>query len=383
MLLLNLNIRVLNKWLLCLFVFSIAFERAFPFLPGMSYPKFIGILYVTSLLCNPAYLRLLKQLQIPSIIFIFFLLFLFMNFLNGGIFEYGVGKIDTSFLLNIALVLFLLVHEKMEQYILPKSLIFFFFGYLFLVLAYYLGYYQVGIGGRVRIGAALPNSLAFFGVFAVCSSFILSSIYRNRSIFTKLFQVISILMIISLVLATGSRSAFISLVLVFGVFLFCSNTNRLGFVLLGVIFIPIFFLSSAILTERIAVTATEGDLGGRLAIILFVTELIYENPLWGIGKLQYDFLAEKYFGYSPSPHNVFLETYLYGGLAAFTAWLAILFKLLRTAFNQYKATGIFNSLILLPPILLMGVSGQIFNNSIVFLVIAVILSTNKHIKHAQ
>ena len=382
MFLLDLDIRTFNRALLFLFAFTLAFERAFPFLPSLSYPKLFAILYVGSLFCNPNFLRTFNKLIVPKSVILLFALFLFLNFLNPSLFEYGITKIDQSLLLNILLFWFLLIHERIDKGILSKSLFFFFFGYLFLVLAYFLGFYDVGVGGRVSIGAALPNSLAFFGVFAIASSIISSKQDYFRSSFIRALFFLSSLSIIPLILATGSRSGAIALFLVYGIYIILSGTRRLLslFLLGGLIFL--IFIFSDVLVDRLINTAETGDLGGRLMIILFCLDLILQNPIFGVGESQYEYLAVKTFGYSPSPHNVFLETYLFGGLMGLILWLTLCYKGVKVAFQEYFAHSTVNSFLLLPPILLMGVSGQVFNNTIVFLVFAVIMSYQKDLKNA-
>ena len=152
----------------------------------------------------------------------------------------------------------------------------------------------------------------------------------------------------------------------------------LSIVLLGFIF----YAGAGVITERVVNSATTGDLGGRMAIILFCIDVISSNPIFGVGAIQYDILAQRTFGNSPSPHNVFLQTYLYGGIVALSIWTWILLKLFRVAYKLYIRSGSFTCLMLLPPIFLMGVSGQVFNNSLVFLVFAVIISHQSLLKHA-
>ena len=81
-------------------------------------------------------------------------------------------------------------------------------------------------------------------------------------------------------------------------------------------------------------TATTGDLGGRLAIVLFCVELMSQNPIFGLGELKYEDLAFRAFGYSPSPHNVFLETYILWRNFALGLWLLLCSKLIVRAFKR-------------------------------------------------
>ena len=85
-------------------------------------------------------------------------------------------------------------------------------------------------------------------------------------------------------------------------------------------------------------------------------------------------MAELQLGISPSPHNVFLEVLLYGGVWAGILWIFVIYKTCSAALRKYRFSGQLSGLLLLPPILINAVTGQLFNNSLIFLLIAVIIA---------
>ena len=370
------NFNFLNKALLFIFAFTLAFERAFPFLPGLSFPKAAAILYLASLILNPSYMRVLLEIKANKLIFMLLGIWLLLNVFNGGLLKYGIEDLDIPFFLNIALVWILLNHERLDPGILEKALIYFSLGYFCLVIIYYLGFYQTLSNGRVLIGKALPNALGMGGVFAICGALKLLRMRFNYSFFVKPLICIGALMIISLILATGSRSSLLALVFVVGIFFFWSSIKvKLGLIIVGIILIPLALPFFSIIIERSSSTIENVEFGGRLMYWVFMLEVISQNILLGVGQGGYNFLTNLQFGHSPSPHNVFVEVFILGGLTAFVLWLWLLKVVLAQGLYSIRYEKNLTKLMLAPPILLIGVSGQIFNNSLVFYVFALIFST--------
>ena len=298
------------------------------------------------------------------------------NVFSGGLVKYSLEELDIPFFLNIALVWILLNHERLDPGILEKALIYFSLGYFCLVIIYYLGFYQINADGRVSIGQALPNALGMGGVFAISGALKLLTMRFNHSFFLKPLICIGALMIISLILATGSRSSFLALFFVAGIFFFWSSAKvKLGLIAAGIILIPLALPFFSVIIERSSSTIENAEFGGRLVYWVFMLDVISQNILFGVGQGGYNFLTELQFGYSPSPHNVFVEVFILGGITAFILWLWLLKVVLAQGLYSIRYEKNLTKLMLVPPILLIGLSGQIFNNSLVFYVLALIFST--------
>jgi len=372
----DINLKQINRVLLYIFVFSIAFERAFPFLPGISFPKAISIIYVISLCMNQDYLRLLLRGKVNSVVLALFGTFLLTNIFNAGLFSSETMKpLNVSFVLNTLLIWVLLHHEKLDPGVLERVLIFFSIGYLMLVLAHYLGFSQQGITGRVFIGGALPNNLGINGVIAICGLLIFANNTNVISILRASFIFLAALLTLTLVLATGSRSAVLSFVAVILIYFAHSRKSaQLLFITATIALFPLAIETFSVLADRATSTIENVEIGGRIAIYLFVFNIISSNFIFGVGRSGYDALAELQFGVSPSPHNVFLEAFLYGGIWAGILWLFVIYKTCSIAFSKYKNLGQLSGLLLLPPLLMNAMSGQLFNNSLIFLLIAIIIA---------
>jgi O-antigen ligase len=372
----DVKLKQINRVLLYIFVFSIAFERAFPFLTGLSFPKAVSIIYFISLCMNQDYLRLLLRGKVNSVVLALFGTFLITNIFNAGLFSSETMKsLNVSFVLNTLLIWVLLHHEKLDPGVLERTIIFFSIGYLLLVLAYYLGFYQTGTTGRVFIGNALPNNLGINGVIAICGLLIFANNTNVISVLRGSFILLAALLTLTLVLATGSRSAALSLVVVILIYLVHSRKSvQLLSLTAAIVLFPLAIETFNVLADRAFSTIENVELGGRIAIYLFVFNIISSNYIFGVGRSGYDALAELQFGFSPSPHNVFLEVFLYGGIWAGILWLFVIYKTCSVAFSKYKILGQLSGLLLLPPLLMNALSGQIFNNSLIFLLIAIIIA---------
>lgn len=372
------NLTVINRFLLYLFAFSLAFERAYPFLPGLSFPKAVAIIYFLSLFLNANYVEFFFKIKVNKLILLLFGIWLLLNFFNQSYMQFQFIDLDISFLLNIALLWLLLNHQALEPKILINSLIYFSLGYLCLVFLYYLGIYQTQINGRVYMGSALPNALGMSGVIAFSGFLRLINTSYNGSLFIKPFIVIAAIMTTTLILATGSRSAALSLIFVLGVyFVWSSAKSRIALLIIGLSLIPTFLSSFEVIVDRSMSTIENAEFGGRLNYWFFMIDVISNNIALGVGQHYYDLLTENQFGYSPSPHNVFVEVFIMGGICAFFLWLWTLKLLITHALNSFKLEKNITSLVLLPPIFLVAISGQIFNNSLLFFIFALIISSDQ------
>jgi len=367
---------MINRVLLYIFVFSLAFERAFPFLPGLSFPKAISIMYLVSLCMNQDYLRLVFGGKINSVVLALFGVFLLTNIFNAGLFSSQIMKpLDVSFVLNTLLLWVLLLHEKLDPGVLERALFFFSIGYLVLVLAHYLGFSQEGTTGRIFIGGALPNNLGINGVIAICGLLMFANNTNRMTILRAGFIFLATLLTLTLVLATGSRSALLSFVVV--ILIYFSHSRKavqLLFLTTAIVLFPLAIETFTVLADRAISMIENVEIGGRIAIYVFVLNIILSNVIFGVGRSGYDALANFQFGFSPSPHNVFLEVFLYGGIWAEILWLFVIYKICSITFRKYKILGRYSGLLLLSPLLMNAVSGQLFNNSLIFLMIAIIIA---------
>ena len=359
-------------------VFSIVFERVFPFLDSMSYTKLLVLIYLVLLSLNQNFYTTL--LQVNKIVVFLLIVFFFTNVVNlNTLAIQHIENFNFTFLFNVLFLWVLLTHEKLNPGVLNSSLPFFVIGYMFLVFLTFFGYYDSLSNGRIYIGGSLPNNLAFNGLYVLGFFLLFLSGFRVKSFLLKSLIAFIVISIIILILNTGSRSAFLSLLIMFVVFL-VFNKKKLILLSILITISFIFYENFSVIIERLNSTFLSGEIGGRWKIINFSLDLISSNFIFGVGPDQFDLLSEAKFGYSPSPHNVFLEVYLYGGLIAFALTVCIFYKLIKYTYKSYRLNGNYFYLILVPPFVIQALSGQVFNNKIIFFLFAIIISSQSNYK---
>ena len=366
----------LTRIILFIVLFSFIFERVFPFLDNMSYSKLVILVYLAMLsLQQNFYIAFFSRVN--KIVVLLLILFLLTNIFNGGLLiSQDIKSLDFSFLFNILFLWVLLTHEKLDPGILNSSLFFYVIGYLILVLFYFFGYYDILSNGRVYIGGSLPNNLALNGVYAVSFLLLFLERVKKKSFLLMLSIFFAVILFTMLIASTGSRSGFLSLLMVFLIYLIFARRNmKLIMLSISIIIILVFYENFSVIVERFSSFLSSGEIGGRRHTIDFSLNLISSNFIFGVGREQFDLLSNSVFGYSPSPHNVLLEVFLYGGVFAFLCLVSIIFKLIQISYKSYKLSNSYSYVILIPPLMFQALSGQIFNSKVVFLVLAVIISS--------
>jgi O-antigen ligase len=344
---------------------------------NVSYSKLIIIVYLSSLLLNISLYTVLVS-RVNRTVVVLLVVFLLTNILNGGLFiEQDIKDLDWSFLFNILFLWMLFSHNKLDPGVLHNSLIFLVIGYLILAFLYVFGVHDINpISGRVYMGGSLPNNLAFNGLYALSIMLLLFERIKIKSFVLGVFIFSAAILMINLIIVTGSRSAIIALLFVLLIYLFFLNKSmRLIKLFMIIILISIFYENYPIVVERFSTSISTGDIGGRYNIYILMLDIISSNPIFGIGRAHFDTLSSAVFGHSPSPHNVFFEVFLYGGAFASLLLVYIFYNIIRISYESYKLTNSYSYLILIPPLILQALTQQLFNNKIFFLLLAVIIAS--------
>lgn len=373
-----------NRYLLYLYAFVLVFERILPIIQGLSLPKAAILIYGASLMLNPKFYR--ESYKVPPEFLALLALFLLLNILNGGLFfTERFRSLDQALFFNILSVWLIYSHNKIDPFVIRKSLYFFTLGISVVVIMSSLGIYDIEPqSGRLSINGSLPNSLGFNCVYGILFFVMIYETYKARSMQTnpneRLFLPIALLFMFAafyILILTGSRSAFLALIGALFIFTLVKyKVSYAMFLFLIAAFIIFTIGAGGVLILRLTDSVVTAEFGGRLALIFFSLEVIQEHYLFGVGRAGYDELAELTFGRSPSPHNVFLETILYGGVPAGITLIYIMFRMVKLTIREYKFTGNIVPFILMVPIFVQALSQQLFNSKIAFLIIAFTLSLN-------
>ncbi len=377
---------------ICLYLFfiSINFEVWDPFNTNglISISKLFGYLYVLSLIPNFS-----KSVQTQNILiylrplFLFFLVLTIVNLFNLS--DKYDSFLNLTIFQNILFFWFLVNHELRYKGVLNHALLFFALGSFALSLCYYfdIGVEYEQFTGRISIFGDNQNII---GIRMVVSTFILLAYLQPPFPLSKRNRLLLLLLIplmLALLINTGSRVSFISLILGLGVIGVLHKTkgsiSKIMIVFTGIlmlIFLTQYALSSEVLGERLQGATNDGALTGRDTIWLQILPLIQENIFFGVGDLGYLSYSDLIFGTKLSPHNVIIEILAYTGIIGLAIYFNFLSKIVKTAYRYYRKSKRVLQLVLLVPILGMLLSGQLLGVKLGWLIFAYVASKQFNLK---
>jgi len=311
-------------------------------------------------------------------ILLYIILLTIISYLNSS--YTSNNFIDFQLFTNILIFLILLNYSRTNNKLLLKGLFVFSMSTVILSILYFLGVdVSEQLEGRYTVFGINANILALNSCISLF--ILLSVIFENGLQITKkrffLFLLFPFLLI--LILKTGSRVAFISLILGILIFLIfirsLGNKKKIYFILFSsLLFISFWqlFLKNSLLIERLFETVDTGDLSSRDMVWLNLFDTISNNFIFGIGKTGYVLK----FGLG-SPHNVIIEVLCYTGIIGLLIFLFFFFRIVQNAIKRIKYEDNLLPLVLSIPIVGMILSGQIFDQKIVWVVFAYIASSLK------
>lgn len=371
----------LQNILLILFIASINFEVWDPLNTGgfFSIAKLTGFLYAGSLIPKLKHFTALPK-KVTTFLkpaLLFYLILVILNIFNIG---YNTTSIlETSILQNIILFWFMLNHERLKPGSIEKGFIGFLAGSILVALFYRFG---IGItseaGGRVSIFGDNQNVIGIR--MAISSLFLTYLIFKENTGRKKMIYITMILAyapLVSLLINTGSRIAFLSLFLGLIVFFTLYKTKsrilKPFMIVLGIgatLLVYNTAMQTDVLAERLISTAEEGNLAGRDVIWATIMPLIKNNWIIGVGRSGYNEYMITNFGAAASPHNVIIEILAYSGIIGLSIFLFFLFRVSKTSFVYFRQYRKIAPMILLLPIFGLMLSGQILYTKIAWVIFA-------------
>jgi O-antigen ligase len=371
------NLVKLQRIFLYIFFFSINFEVWDPSNTGFfSISKFAAILYFFSILPHyNSFFRTkgLDRYLIP-IWFFFGLLtvisLLHINYISSYYFDFSIFQ-------NIILFILLINHARREPGILEKGILSFALGTVVLSMLYYFGIGVEYEGGRVSLFGDNENTIGI----RVCISMVFISymvflnplkMKKRRYLLLLFFPIM-----LSLMVETGSRVAFISFSLCFLVGVLLVKTKyfygKVLIIIAGIcvsVYLLNYVLSSEILYQRLQNSAQNRDLAGRDNIWASLFPILQKNPFFGVGTTGYALFTYRVLGKFSSPHNVILEILCYTGIVGLVAYLIFLLQIFRITSLKYRWNGEIMPALLLIPVLGLMLSGQLLNTKIGWIILA-------------
>ena len=340
-----------------MFFFSINFEMWDPFNTdeAFSIAKLTGYLYLLLLL--PRILVFLRVDHLTSLLLPIWIFFGYLTIIS----IININPVSKDFFnepifQNIILFWLLLNHEREDPDILEKGLLSFALGSVVLAVLFKLG---IGIEyewGRVTLFGANQNTI---GTFMTVSMMILVlSVFENKLNLGQIrfIFLLPVLIMLQLMIETGSRVAFVSFIFAFiaGIYMYKTNkiANKVLIVTIGFILfmaIWLYTMQSDLMRQRLIESINQGN-SSREYIWSRIINLILENPVFGVGLTGYTEFAVYVFGQPTSAHNVILQVLCYTGIVGLTLYLVFLWRVAMAGYIHYKHRGPLLQVLLLIPI---------------------------------
>lgn len=375
-------IKLQTKFLI-LFSFLLQFDQWDPFNTGISfiiYKITISLVLFISLFnfVNSYNLKSARYYYTPLILFFFTQLIVSYINIRPGYADY----FDLIFLLNFLIFVIILNLSLSNSRIISNLLLAFACGGILASSFFLLGLNIEEEDGRISL-FGLSNQNGIGMNMAISLLILIHHVFIKKGVKSKgkyLFLLFFPQMI-NFLLASGSRSGFLSFFIGLIVLLLLNN-NRINVKKILVSSIVIFgifvFINNSknysLLNSRLLASFQEGDLSGRDVFWTDIWVMITKNPLFGIGKTGYKFEFMNITGFYMSPHNMFMEVLVTSGIVGFIFFIVFFFRILRAATFPLLKKGEYFPLVLFIPILIMTMVGHPFGAKITWLIFAYIIS---------
>lgn len=378
-------IKVLQRYAIYLFIFSINFETLDLLNLGIDY---LATKITISLVLFLSVFNVFSLYSFKGFYKYFVPLISYFILLTALSYIYRSPKystfFDVAFFLNILMFIVLSNFSKKDNGYLLKGLLAFTMSTWILSIFYFLGLsISEPLEGRTVVFGINANQLGVYVCIAIFTT--ISIIFENKLKFGGWRYALGIFlpMLFVFMISTGSRTALLSFIIGLLILLFSNKSisskqkamASIVVFLIGIL-VWIFLLQGSLISERLTDSVKSGDLSDRDLIWVSVFGIITNNPIIGVGKTGYASIIEPIFYGVPSPHNVLIEVVCYTGVIGMIIFLIFLIRLIGRAVNKRTTNKEVLPLILLVPMLAVILSGQIFDNKIVWVIFAYIVSVN-------
>ncbi len=335
-------------WGFCLMVFFIPLENVTLLLQGLTLSKLIGVVTFISWLLHLIFGKKVFKLNAFIVLLVLYCLWCFLSVVWAIQPEQSLSRsVSMNQLLFMVVLGYNLVDNRKELYLILGSFL------LGAFLSSSLGIYNSYLNGfaiRADIGnMTKPNFFARVAGLGIIFSAYFIIVLRNKLI--RLFSFIGCIILTVSVLLSGSRGAWLALLLVTAVVLYRSRKNIIKLmkkpIVLKIILVIIIFiitLSPLIINhappiiyqrlQTLAFTASPTDISaGRLDIWLVGLEIVKDNWAWGVGLDNFPYAFSEHLprvdsiradiGLNRDPHNVFLANLAELGLLGLLIFIAL------------------------------------------------------------
>lgn len=366
----------------CLFFASLNFEMFSIVGDSFSVSKLCMILYILSSLpmgigCMFGTQNIGKYLRAVFVMFVFMVLSSIANKSNM--------IFDTTMFFNILMFWVLLNHFRRDDRLFDQGLLFFALSGSLVSILFHFG---IGVeassdiySSRLSIFGDNENIVGFKMTLGIL---FLLNYCLNGNVDKPIrypWLLLCIAPMLQLLFATASRSAFLMLAVGLLYFVIARPTKKKSTKFLWLAFGAVLLflayklvLEQEVLISRLLLTAETGSLSSRDVIWKMYLDLIFDNPILGVGFSGGLETAMHNFGMARSPHNVFIEVALYSGLLGFIPFMYFIYHLYKNGLLYKRIEKNLAPILLLIGVLGMLLSGQALNVKLFWVVAAYAIS---------
>lgn len=360
--------------------FSIAFNTLEMSDMPISYVLLFTVLYSITIIPSFSIAEIRKEYGKGVFGFLYFFIFLTIVNLISVYFYANNNKVpivNPSILLNVIFFYSVLIHSIRNK-LAPQIALYGFTIGAVLLSVYFIEGSRVEVdikSGRLTIFGLNPNDLGIY--MSLASIVVYSDLILQDRLHIKMGRflfIFPIIIMISVMFATGSRTAFLIFVLSFvcSIFIFKTKRRRIRYLYLfisismAVIGYYAIINSDYVVVERLLDDSGDDRTSGRTQIWNALFPYIISNPVWGYGEIGYNEISSRAFaniqghnyGAGYSPHNVLIEVSAYTGIIGLFFMLIFWLTIFKNAYKQYKVQNRITTFLLLVPLLFALVSGQ-------------------------
>lgn len=382
----------LRRFLIFLVGLSMPFNNV-ALIPNFSMGLFSSACYLLSLYSYIPILRKTDKFYGKFLwnILIYIIVLTLINVFNQC--GYNTPIFPFSLFMCFILMLFQLVHCVYDRMAMSYCMYGIAFGGVLMSIFFALGI-GISTGDDLRLVMFGENSNVL-GIYMGLSSIVILNdfILNDRLNFEKyrFLFLLAFIPIVSLLFATGSRTAFLIFTLSIVLILVFSPINsvfgKVIFFIVGIVCCAYVFTklesSDSILIQRLTDTVEEGNTSGRDRITESLLPYVFESPIWGYGQTGYVEVAKKALArisiisgvtYGFSPHNVIIELLMYTGVIGLYLWSVFWWNIGKESWILFRKKHMLMPSLMCVPMLACILSGQLLTAKWAFLLYAYIMA---------
>lgn len=365
-----------------LYLFAVHFEQWDPFSTGIDfivYKVTVVFYFIAALFDRRRFFALKEVIYFLYPILAYFALTTVTSYMHRspGNDEY----IPVAQLLHVLSFVMLTNHFRNDTKALRAGLTAFALGGIAVTVLFYAGVSLSYYHDRVALFGANQNESG--QRVAVTMIILISLVFGKnfRSVMARYGALLILPFLAVFLIRTGSRMALLGLLVGMLAFFVLGGSHRNSTyvikLVVGAFFcyaMWIFASTSEVMSHRLMGLLNEGDMSGRDYIWTKLSDLVWANPWFGVGRSGFAVESKRIFGEYTAAHNTFLQVLCYGGFVGLSLFLIFMGRIVVAGIRSYKHSGAIVSLSLLAQVVPMMMVGDSLSSETCWYILAYVAS---------